>query len=479
MDKNEIFNNVDNFSAEQLSDFIDKGIITLDELRDTGELEASKRRAILSLQKNREQEEDNAWRDALTNNTILIFFEYIDKYPNGKYVLDAKNNIYLIEDENAWNIAVNINDILSYSEYLDRYPNGKYTLEAKRRIADLNKYKEELEELLENPSIFPADTIRQYLLDGTITRSQLINKGISENIIDKLTKNESAPDFELGETPNSIPDGFTEVYFWGISGSGKTTALSAVLSTADKNGLLEITDGPGYNYMLQLQNLFSDDISILPTGTPIKTQYLPFTLKGDNEKNSRSVSLIELSGEIFQCFLLKNARQKLTTQKEETFNTLINYLNGNNRKLHFFFVDYNKGNYKDQDGYTQSQYLNGAATFFNNPDYNIFGKTTDAIYVVLTKSDLMPDENKSKKEQVKDYLNDKNNKYVSFIKSLRNKCVQHSINGERIIGIPFSLGSVYFEQICEFNPETAENIIDVLMRRIKPSEKSILDVFNK
>jgi hypothetical protein len=62
---------------------------------------------------------------------------------------------------------------------------------------------------------------------------------------------------------------------------------------------------------------------------------------------------------------------------------------------------------------------------------------------------------------------------------LRNKCVQHSINGERIIGIPFSLGSVYFEQICEFNPETAENIIDVLMRRIKPSEKSILDVFNK
>lgn len=446
MDKNDIFNKIDDFSAEQLFDFINQGIVTLDELRDTGDLDATKRKAITTLQNNIEQEDDNAWNICCEYYTENSFSEYINSYPNGKHVLDARNIKSKLEDE---------------------------------RIKKEKEKEKILNDIIREPNNFSADTIRDFLNDGFLTHNLLLEKGISAEIIDKLIKNDSAPDFELGETPNSIPDGFTEVYFWGISGSGKTTALSAVLSTADKNGLLEITDGPGYNYMLQLQNLFSDDISILPTGTPIKTQYLPFTLKGDNDKNSRSVSLIELSGEIFQCFLLKNARQKLTTQKEETFNTLINYLNGNNRKLHFFFVDYNKGNYKDQDGYTQSQYLNGAATFFNNPDYNIFGKTTDAIYVVLTKSDLMPDENKSKKEQVKDYLNDKNNKYVSFITSLRNKCVQHSINGGRIIGIPFSLGSVYFEQICEFNPETAENIIDVLMRRIKPSEKSILDVFNK
>jgi hypothetical protein len=448
MDKNDIFSNIDDFSAERLFDFINQGIVTLDELRDTGELDATKRKAITSLQKNIEQEDDNAWNICCENYTENSFSEYINSYPNGKHILDARNIKSKLEEE---------------------------------RIKKEKEKEKILNDIIREPNNFSADTIRDFLNDGFLTHNLLLEKGISAEIIDKLIKNDSAPDFELGKTPQSIPDGFTEVYFWGIRGSGKTTALSAVLSTANKKGLLEIAQGPGYNYMLQLQNLFSENISILPTGTPTeKTQYLPFTLKENHEKNSRSVSLIELSGEIFQCFLYKNAGKKLPTiQHEETFSTLINYLNGKNRKMHFFFVDYNKGNNKDQDGYTQSQYLNGAATFFNNPEYNIFGKTTDAIYVVVTKSDLIPNENKTKKEQVKEYLNDSNNYYLGFINSLRDKCIKHSINGERIIGTPFSLGKVYFEQICEFNPKTAENIIDILMRRITPSGKSILDVFNK
>lgn len=478
MDKNDIFSNIDDFSAEQLFEFIIQGIVTLDELRHTGDLDATKRNAITTLQRNREKEDDNAWNNAQAQNTVLSYSEYLDKYPNGKYILDAKNKTSQLEDENTWNNAQIQNTISSYSEYLNMYPNGKYTLEAKNKRSQLEEDSNKLIKILENPAAFPADTIRDYLSDGLLTPDVLIQKGIPKEVINRLIKNDSAPNFTLGETPKSIPDGFTEVYFWGIRGSGKTTALSAVLSTANKKGLLEVAQGPGYNYMLQLQNLFAENISILPAGTPSdKTQYLPFTLKKSDEKNSRSVSLIELSGEIFQCFLYKNADRPLTKQHEETFNTLINYLKGNNRKMHFFFVDYDKGNNADQDYYTQSNYLNSAATFFNNPDYNIFGKTTDAIYVVVTKSDLMPKDVKSKKDQVSEYLNDSN--YIGLVNSLRDKCRKHSINGGRIIGTPFSLGTVYFEEICDFNPETAENIIDILMRRIDATGKSILDVFNK
>lgn len=32
--------------------------------------------------------------------------------------------------------------------------------------------------------------------------------------------------------PDSIPDEFTEVYFWGIPASGKTCALGGILSAA-------------------------------------------------------------------------------------------------------------------------------------------------------------------------------------------------------------------------------------------------------
>ncbi|WP_333696703.1 hypothetical protein [Flavobacterium sp.] len=479
MDRDNIFNNIDDLPAEQLFEYIIQGIVTLPELRQTGQLDASKRRVIEKLLKDREKEEEEFWEQCIENNTISAFSDYIEKYPNGIFKLEAKNKISHLEDDNAWNNAQDQNTILSFTQYLGMYPNGKFTLEAKNKIKELEENGFEIGEIKKNPKEFPADKIRYYLSNGQLSKEDLLQKNIPEEVIHKLLKNESTPDFVLGSTPASIPDGFTEVYFWGIRGSGKTTALSAVLSTANKNGLLEIAQGPGYNYMLQLQNLFYDKISTLPAGTPSdKTQYLPFILKKSNERNARSVSLIELSGEIFQCFLYKNASKPLPTkQHEETFNTLIKYLNGPNRKMHFFFVDYDRGNDADQDSYRQSHYLNAAATFFNDSQYNIFGKSTDAIYIVLTKSDLMPQSEFTKREQVKEYLNSSN--YLGFVNSLRDKCKKHSINGGRILGLPFSLGTVYFEEICDFNSETAENIIDILMRRIDPKGNSILDVFNK
>lgn len=446
MDKDNIFNNIDTLEAQQLFEYIIQGTVSLLELRETGELDASKRRLIENLLKNREKEEEESWNLCLEKNTVYGFIEYIEKYPNGKYFSNAKEKKESIEDE----------------------------------IEQTEREKEKiLKSIIQNPNGFSADVIRNYLSKGILSSEVLLQKGIPEEVINKLSQNESPPDFVLGSTPASIPDGFTEVYFWGIRGSGKTTALSAVLSTANKKGLLEIAQGPGYNYMLQLQSLFDDKVSILPAGTPSdKTQYLPFTLKRSDEKNARSISLIELSGEIFQCFLYKNAAKPLPTkQHEETFNTLIRYLSGGNRKMHFFFVDYERGNDADQDSYKQSHYLNAAAAFFNNSEYNIFGKSTDAIYIVLTKSDLMPLSEIKKKEQVKEYLNGSN--YLGFVNSLRDKCKKHSINGGRILGLPFSLGTVYFEEICDFNSETAENIIDILMRRIDPKGNSILDVFNK
>ena len=454
MDKNSILDQVDVLLTDQLFDFINQGTVTLDELKNTGNLDASIRRAIID--KLSKQKKDNE---------------------------DAEKKL-VKEDDDLWKNSFNENTEVSYSEYINRYPNGRHVLEAKHLKSDLEKERikkekdiqDTIEAISKSPNDFAADDIRRYLKDNLVSADKLIQNGIPERIIAKLNKNESAPDFELGTTPKSIPDGFTEVYFWGIRGSGKTTALAAVLSTANNEGLLEIAQGPGFNYMLQLQNLFAETTSILPTGTPSKnTQYLPFTLKERDEKHARSVSLIELSGEIFQCFLYKNAGNKLpTSDHQETFDTLLNYLKGNNRKMHFFFVDYNKENTPDQDGYTQSQYLNAATTFFNNPEYNIFGRTTDAIYIVVTKSDLMPS---NSADAVSKYLNDRN--YKGFVNSLRNKCRKHHINGGRILGTPFSLGNVYFEEICEFNPHTAKNIIDILMRRISPNGKNILDVFNK
>ena len=121
--------------------------------------------------------------------------------------------------------------------------------------------------------------------------------------------------------------------------------------------------------------------------------------------------------------------------------------------------------------------MEAAATYFCKPENKVFGKSTDAIYVVLTKSDLMNCSNEELIKKTKEHVSNAN--FLSFINTLKDNCKKHDINAGRLTVEPFSLGKVYFQQICDFDNSTAKKILDILFDRIKPSKKSILDVFNK
>ena len=118
--------------------------------------------------------------------------------------------------------------------------------------------------------------------------------------------------------------------------------------------------------------------------------------------------------------------------------------------------------------------------FKNN---RIFGKSTDAIFVVLTKSDLLRDETgncityEKRVEYAKKYLNENN--YKSLINTLKDICKKESINAGVLTVEPFSLGEVYFQQICDFDGRSASAIVEILMDRVPASRTSILDVLNK
>jgi hypothetical protein len=443
MDHDEILKRISDLSAEQLFEYIHQGIVTLDELRTTNELDATKRKAIKNLQIQLDSKDDEAWERARYGNEASLR-DYIANYPTGKYVQEAKNKIdEIIRDrENAQRVKQSL-----------------------------------LENLKKNPNSCTPGMIQRYLQNDTITEYDLISCGIPQSIINRLN-NVVTPRLQLGETASSIPDGYTEVYFWGIPGSGKTCALAATLSIAEKLGYLDIATGPGYDYMTRLKNIFIKENAILPPPSPVEaTQYLPFVLKKGNDK-PRSISLIELSGEIFQCFFRKNANLSLQSQQhEDTFNSLIRFLKGRNRKIHFFFIDFEKENDTDIDGYTQGDYLSAASTFFKNND--VFDKSTDAIYIVITKSDLMPNVStyQEKVEYAKRHL--QTNNFSAFINTLKDRCKQHSINAGKLTVEPFSLGKVYFQQICDFDQTSATKIIDILIERIAPNKKSILDVFNR
>ncbi len=451
MDEERILANVENLSAEQLFEFIKGGTVTLPKLINTGKLAPDKRRKISNLQSQLDSKDDEAWERARYGNESDLR-DYITNFTSGKYVQDAKNKINYLEDERE-----------------------------KRR----NEKQGILDKIRRNPNSYDPIKIISYLQNGTFTETDLINCDIPQSAIDNLG-NIQTPKLDLGQTPNSIPAGYTEVYFWGGTGSGKTCALGAILQMAEQKGYLNIATGPGYNYAYQLKNIFSDDDNAndyLPAPSPVETtQYLPFTLKRPKENNSRSVSLIELSGEIFKCFFYKNAGQELPTQSHvNTFNSLNSFLSNNNRKIHFFFIDYNRENKPDGSGLKQSDYLAAAATYFKNN--KVFGKTTDAIFVVLTKSDLLTDEEghnipiAKRVEYAKKHLSERN--YNAFINTLKDNCKKFSINAGKLTVEPFSLGKVYFQQICNFDGSAAAAMVEILMDRIATSRNSILEVLNK
>lgn len=442
MNHDEILRRVSDLSAEQLFEYIRKGTVTLEELRVTGELDATKRKAIMNLQTQLDSKDDEAWECARYSNEASIR-DYIAYYPTGKHVQEAKDRIDTI-----------LND-------------RENSIRAKQVI---------LENLKRNPNSFTPGMIQDHLQKGIISEYDLHCCNVPPNIIKKLN-NIVPPRLQLGQTPESIPEGYTEVYFWGIPGSGKTCALAAILSTADRLGYLDVAVGPGYDYMTRLAGIFHNGNAVLPPPSPVETtQYLPFVLRKGNDK-PRSVSLIELSGEIFECFYRKNANLPFQSPKHEnTFNSLIRFLKGGNRKIHFFFIDFEKENDIDADGYSQGNYLAAASAFFKNND--IFSKSTDAIYLVITKSDLMPNARTylERVEYAKKHLQDKN--FSSFVNTLKYRCNQHSINAGKLTVEPFSLGKVYFQQICDFDNTSATKIIDILIERIAPNKKSILEVFN-
>jgi hypothetical protein len=463
MERDFVLKNIEDLSAQQLADAIIQGSVTLDDLKATNNLDITKRRAIVAIQTEKEKE-------------IIAIQTQKDK-----------------EDDDAWERAKYGNEN-SLRDYIANLPNGKYVREAKDRIDDLESQRRNqraqkqniLDAIKQNPNYYSPNEIIDYLDNGTLTKDELITYcEVPKSAIHNLDKIKT-PFLQLGVTPTSIPDGYTEVYFWGGTGSGKTCALGAVLQMAEKKGYLNIATGPGYNYANQLKNIFShngeaDDF--LPAPSPVETtQYLPFSLKQVNEKAVRSVSLIELSGEIFKCFFYKNAQLQLPTQShEDTFNSLNSFLKSNNRKIHFFFIDYNKDNRPDGNGITQSDYLSAASTYFENND--VFNKSTDAVYIVLTKSDLMLDQNGN---PINDYIQRVNfaktymqSNYISFINTIKNSCKKYSINGGKLEVEPFSLGKVYFKQICDFDGTAAEKLVEILMERIVGTKKSILDIFNK
>lgn len=517
--KSAILNNVTEYSPEDLASYIQQGFVTLDELVNNtdGEFTAKMQ---LGVEKLLAGSEDEDFKKVMESASIADLQDFLNKYPMGTVAhLDAvRERKHVLEkipasepiveesngEEEEWSSIKNAGDIKLLEAFKEKYPNTSHLFELNKLItAEKNKEHSRkkspiilksminkansaedvckiIQVLLENKTItigMLLELIRQdhnllssaacndIISRGILNRNDLSKCGIDNGFINKMLTNARSQNFEPARPLQTIAEPCTEVYFWGIPFSGKTCALGAILSAA-KNGLAARSMIPdnscqGFGYMNRLSTIFSPGrICRLPGGTPVTSTYeMRFDLE-DQEHKIHHVACIDLAGELFTCMFMKDAGEQMRDDQKQALETLHNILlenRSNNRKIHFFVIEYGAEK-RIYNGLPQAEYLNSAAAHLNS--IGLFDSNTDAIYVLISKVDNASYEG-SLEEHLLKYMT-KN--YLGFYNNLLLICKEHGINKGRVKIVPFSIGNVCFKDYCLFDATSATKMVDLLVR---------------
>ena len=511
-----ILDNVEEYSAEELVVFIREGIVTFDILvqETNGDFAASKRREVKQLL---ERGDINEWEKVQQERTIDAVQRYLDMYPDGEFREQARSLKMLLEDEiqknclnskaeEAWAI-LDKNNLDSLRLFISSYPNSGHVNEANAFILDVimgvgvETLVSQIRQYQTDRSLTPAqknnniiDSVKNYLEGGKISKKDFLNKfkedynlfnagvvknliskkilalddliaiGIDRLFIEKMSKGEVAYNFSKPEELKRIYKQSTEIYFWGIPSSGKSCALGAILSVAGSGRIAKSMDlnnkSQGYGYMTKLMNLFQEgDVGALIGDTPIDQFYeMGFDLVDMNEK-IHPITCIDMAGELMRCMYKSDAGDIMNQKEICMLDTLTNVLVDNrsvNRKMHFFVIEYGAED-RLYEGLPQKVYLNGALSYIKST--GIFRKDTDAIFIMITKTDKVKN---ATKDTFAQYINDK---YLGFVNGLEQICKDNEINKGRVEKIAFSLGEVCFQNYCRFNSRPAENVVNIILQR--------------
>lgn len=518
--KQNILDNVAEYSAEQLVEYIQQGIVNFDELvKDTdGEFDAVKRKKVKELL---DHADELAWERVQNEHTIETAQWYLDTFPNGAYRSQARSIKAEIEKQkedeyiqtttdDAW-ILVDKNSSESLREFVKNFPNSNHVEEANKLINQLlydeimgvnadtlvsqihnfqtdknltieqkdnniidaiedyikgNKITKNdfLVKLSDDHNLLSSGVVKRLINQGIILTSDLLNLGIEKAFIQRMFKGDSEITFRTPEKLDRIHKQSTEIYFWGIPSSGKSCALGAILSVAASGRIAKSMDpdtsSQGYGYMTKLIDLFQNgEIGTLLEGTPVDSFYeMGFDLV-DKENRIHPITCIDMAGELMRCMYKENAGDPMSDSDIEMLDTMTKVLIDNrstNRKMHVFVIEYGAEDRK-YEGLPQKVYLEGAVSYIK--DTGIFKKDTDAIYIMITKADKAKNNSPSFFNQ---YINDK---YLGFFNGLEQICKDNEINKGHVEKLAFSLGDVCFQNFCKFDARPAENVVNLILQR--------------
>ena len=417
--------------------------------------------------------EDLPWLETKRKNTIEGYSTYIHKYP-GKHDAEAQSAIHDIKDDNEWANTCILNTTSAYRDYVNKFPHGKHLTEAQNRLNSGAAGEYFLNALRDDPNAYSASEIKR----------QAANHVISWNDVDDIfgfEKRRAIEDFDRADElvnkngPDDLQPNSTEVYFWGTPGSGKTCALGTIISTAKRNGILEVKPSSGRDYLYRLSNLFvRDGICKLPGSTPLTTipeMIIHLTEKKGNQRKQHRLTLVDLAGELFNSVYYSENDLSMTNEQQQIVDKAMSYLKDQrNEKIHFFVVEYGAHN-KTWEGLSMTDYLDTMVQFLKTN--KVFSKSTVGVYVLVTKCDKMDCQKEERPRVAYEYVQDE---LSSFWNTLEQTCKQAGISDIKTLS--FSIGDVFAQNLCVYDGTDTNKVIDKLITKT-PTIGGIFDWLKK
>lgn len=425
---------------------------------------------------------DFDWYLAKKTDTVEAYSNYRINHP-GVHDQEIDSLIKNYEDKKTWENCQS-KGTEGYREYLLKFPNGQFAPEARVRIDNVSQKDKFLNRIRQNKNSVRILDIQKAVKDNKVTWSD-ITEVFGEAITEMIKSYEDDPILPNSEIPDCLSGNGTEVYFWGIKGSGKTCALGTALSYINKKGLYTPLPCKGAKYRDALKNLFRRNLSlcILPPATDEEQIHeMSLSLRNPDKKKNPDgrytpFTFIDLPGELIHRAYELQGKTKDEVEKVlikdltsdephfKNFNILLNYLKDKNRpKIHFFIFEYGS--------HDRAIKINGQwveipdclqALMSVLKDLKVFSKSTVGIYLLMTKADRLPCDKEDRPVNAEEYFDE----YFSSFKTNLEKICNESYIGD-FCGITFSIGDVYAQQICKFNGEDTEKVLRKLFLKSKP-----------
>lgn len=376
--------------------------------------------------------------------------------------------------------ALNCTDIIALAQYINSLD---------KPSAELTKHYEHLRSdtldlMKAHPCRFNKNTMEQLVDNGVFTVADLISAGvITDKSWEKVKlQRDYLPDmadFQKGNQEMQAPQEGTDVYFFGMPASGKTSLLMGLTAA---NGLgytldMRTNGGPYAAALRQYANA-----GIMPGRTlgrfvtAVSGTINRYTKRG--RVKNLPINIVEMSGEEFALRIAETKEPSMANMGTGVTNMLRN----DNQKVFFIVVDASrpmvKVSYLDHeiDDYediskavkfryiSQLDILDKFMVLISLPENQEIMSRVQAIHFIVTKSDAIEGgEGETLEERA---LNLVNTQYLSVVEQLKNYC-RHTRRINRTtdytpLVFTYSLGKFYAGDVFEYDNADTLKIIEAI-----------------